>query len=467
MPPPRFLVERSDMDTERDPEAWLIERVRDGWSQYDIERALKPHHRITQPTIGRNIRRLRLGQGITKRMRGAVLAHFVYEAEQDARVEADQAAFLELMDALEEWQAFNAYEAEQALIAQERRVAAENALRSRQEKVRTRARIVNQQMQDLGIVEKGNTYVYGDGAALISEGAAHFRYHNTEAEIISYSPGEARLPDGRTVAQLREGVTRERRMRPSAVPAGQTRPETIGIRRANHIPYTAYFDGRWFWGHLYADIAAWYELRDAAPAWWESGRERPPESGDDDITWYGRALELEVKLLESGLAFEESVLGWGDDWTDEADERRAALRDMERRRVRSEATAARKRAALKLARWGIVATVALGLLLFVVIPIVLWALRGILAGIRALAGAVVAFGEWMGHAVLAAAASPVTFLVLAFITLLLVVILPSDRRGQDIPAFPWVLGAATAFGVLTAIAGLMWASHLLLLLLVW
>ena len=456
-----MFISRYNSQIKRDPAAWLIERVRDGWSQYDIERALKPHHRITQPTIGRNIRRLRLGQDITGRMKSAVLALLAYEAELDARVEADRAAFLELMDALEEWQEFNAYEAEQALIAQERRVAAENAFRARRAEVRRRARFVNQRMQDMGIVERGNIHVYADGAALISEGAADFRYHDTRAEIVGYAPSGHEFPCGLTAGQLREGVTREQRMRPSAIPAGQTRPEMIGIRRANLIPRAAYFDGKWFWGHLYSDIAAWYELRDAAPDWWMSGRELPRRPDVEDISWYRRMLELETKHLADGLAFEESVLGWCDDWVCEVKEKRAALQDLERRHARLAATAAHKKLALSLASRGMVVIAALGLLLFVIIPLVLWVIRGILAGTRALVEAVVAFGEWTGHAVSTAATSPVTFLVLAFVTLFLVAVLPSDSRDREIPAFPWMLGAATIFGVLTAIAGLTWASHLL------
>ena len=70
------------------------------------------------------------------------------------------------------------------------------AARNLTEEVRARARIVNRWMQDLGIVEKGNTYVYGDGASLIKEGALHFRYRDTKAEIVGYSPTEYQSANG-------------------------------------------------------------------------------------------------------------------------------------------------------------------------------------------------------------------------------------------------------------------------------
>jgi len=246
----------------------------------------------------------------------------------------------------------------------------------------------------------------------------------------------------------------------------------IGIRSASLIPRVPYFDGEWFWGRLHADISAWCELRDAAPGWWKIEREFPTSPTGDDVSWYRQMLDIETKLLESGLSFEESVLGWRDDWAVEAEEKRAALHDLERRRERIETTAARRRTALKIAAWGTAATVAIGLLWLIVIPLVLWVFRGIAGGIRAAVGAVVAFydgaaraiagfGDWMGQALETAVTSPTAFIVLALITLLLVAILPSGRRGQEIPAYPWVLGAAAFFGVLTAITGVMWASHLL------
>ena len=172
--------------------------------------------------------------------------------------------------------------------------------------------------------------------------------------------------------------------------------------------------------------------------------ERPSE---EDISWYRQALALETRLLDAGLAFEKSALGWGDDWAGEAEEKRAALRDMERRRRRIDAAAARRKTVLDLAGWATVATAALGLLLFVVIPLLLWILRGIISGIRAL--------------VAAAATSPVTLIPLVIVTAVFVAILSSDRMERENPAFPWVLRAATVLGVLTSIAGMIWAVHIL------
>ena len=443
------------MDGEHDPEVlWLIECVHAGWSQYDIERALKPHHDISQPTIGRNIGRLLRGEDVTKRMRVATRALFAYEAELDARVEADQLMFLELMNALDEWQALEAYEAEQELIAHERRVAADNAFRARQEEVRRHARTVSRRMQDMGVVKKGNSYVYADGSALIRAGATNFRYHDRNAEIVGYAPSHYKFSCGLNATQLREGVTREQRMRPSAVPGGQPRPEMIGIRRANLIPRIPYFDSRWFWGSLYADVSAWYELRDAAPAWWKLGRELPQEPGEEGITWYGQVLALETRLLEAGLVFEESVLGWGDDWAGEVEEKREVLRIMERSHAHVVATvarervvAARKRAVSKLAGWVVATAVVFCMLWFVAIPVVLWVLKGIISGVKKLAGAVetaydgaVRFGEATAYAAEVAFTSPVTAIVFLVIAALVIRGYPVPQRGRPDPAYRWVMG---------------------------
>ena len=339
-----------------DMEAWLVAQERLGRSHGDIATQLREHSykqngepdTLNPTTVRRWIRGVIAEKKATPKMKRTMSAFFHYEADRDAYVEENQLTFLRVMDALDEWQALEAYEAEQELIAHECRVAADNAFRARQEEVRRHARTVNRRMQDMGIVEKGSTYVYADGAALIREGATHFRYHDKNAEIVGYAPSDYKFSCGLTAAQLREGVTRVQRMRPSAVPGGQPRPEMIGIRRANLIPRVPYFDSRWFWGRLYADVSAWYELRDAAPAWWKIGGELPQEPGEEDNSWYKRVLELEITLLESGLVFEESVLGWGDDWATEVEEKREALLTMQSRRARIDRLAARRKSLISL-----------------------------------------------------------------------------------------------------------------------
>lgn len=472
-------MEGNDMDIEHDPEAWLIEQELAGRSQYDIVKELSEHFykpdgtpdKMAQTTVGRNMGRIRRGESISGKMRRAIRSRFAYEVELDTRVEADQLMFLELMDALEEWQALEAYDAEQALIAEERRVAAEDAFRARREEVRRRARTVNRWMQDMGIVEKGNNYVYADGAALIREGATNFRYHDKNAEIVGYAPSDYKFSCGLTAAQLREGVTREQRMRPYAVPGGQPRPEMIGIRRGSLIPDIPYFDGRWFWGRLYVDVSAWYELRDAVPDWWKVGGKLPQEPGEEDISWYGRVLELEMKLLESGLVFEESALGWGDDWAGELEEKCEVLQVMERSRARVAAAAARervaaarRRAAFKLAGWGLATAVAICMLWFVVIPLVAWILRGIVTVVKKVVGAVetaydgaVRFGEAAGYAAEVAFTSPFTAVVFLGIAALVIRGYPAPQRGRPDPAYPWVMGITVTTALACMIALAFWA----------
>ena len=448
------------MDIHDKFEDWFIEQELAGRSHADIASELsdfvfKPDgspDRIRQSTIWRSSDRIKHGKGITGKTRRAIRALFVYEA--------NQRVFRDLMDALDEW---HEYEAEQALIEHERLVAAERYLRARQKKVRAHARTVIRRMQDLGIVEKGDTLVYGDGAALIREGAVDFHYHDAKAEIVGYAPPEAVLA-GMTAAQLREGVTREQRMRPAAVPPGHRRPDMIGIRRADVIPEVQYFDGEWFWGRLYADIDAWYELRDDAPDWWKSVRELPRSPDEDDISWYGRVFELETKLLEFGLVFEESILGWGDDWVGEEDEKRALVQDLERRRASAEVAAARRATALKLAKRASIVVVVLGLAWFVVIPVLDWLQGVIIAVARAVRGAAVAaydgmvrIGENATHAAEVILTSPLTAGVLLVIVTLVFFFYPSPVRGQPDPARPWVMGITTAIGLPCIIALAIWA----------
>ena len=458
-----FGERQEEMSTsDRDLRAWIIARVEEGWSQYDIRDELCKHFDISQPTVSRNVVRILNGEDITKKMRSAVLALFAFQeegeriaAEEDARVEADQNLFLQFVDALSEWKAFNDFEIEQTRLAADRREAADRALEARRNQARSRALVVSRRMQDMGIVETGNTYVYADGATLIREGIADFHYHNKNAELVGFSPPGHEFPGGWTAGRLREGITREQRMGPSAVADGEARPETIGIRDAFLVPAVPYFDGDWFWGKLQDDISAWYELRDSAPDWWLDGDGVPRTPADADIDWYGSVLELETKLLKQGLFFEISILGWSNDWADEVKGKRPVLRTLKRRVARVDA----KAKAWKAVGWLAGAVVVLLLLWFVVVPFVVWVCLGIWAGVVSAWNAVVGVWHSAVQALETAMHSPLTLIALLCITCLLFWILPTDRERQKLPAFPWVLGAAVVFAVLTVIEIGIFAVH--------
>ena len=451
------------MGAERDPQAWLIEKVRARWSQYDIERELSEHHSISQSTISRNFDRIMHGQDLTRRMRTAILALFAHEAKQDARIDADQMALIQLFDALDEWQEFNVYEAEQAILLQERLEAAENDFRVRQNAVRRRASVVNRMMQDRGIVETGSTYVYGDGAALIQEGAEDFAYHETSAEILGYAPAEHVFPGGWTARQLRHGVSREQRMQPSAVPAEQPRPAMIGIRKANLIPHEDYVDSEWFWGHLASTIKHWYALRDSAPEWRASGLDIPRNPTYGDIAWYRKTLQLETECLQVGLIFEESILGWTDDWGAEVEEKRNILRSLEKRRRLIDAASTSGRIALWSA--GCIATIAL--IWFFIRPIFIWVTGKIVAGIGAIVqGVVTAYhdavyavavtGDWIGHTTGLIVSSPLTLLGLVSIFIFAIKVCPQPAPGQNGATIHWVMGIAATVGLIIMIRLLFW-----------
>ena len=464
------------METERDPREWLIQRVREGWSQYDLERELNKHHPISkpvisQPTISRNIERVEHGQDITKKTRSAILALFPFEeeeakkvAEEHAQIEANQLYFLDFLDALEEWQVFDAFEAEKARIANEQRQAAEKAFKARQEKARARGRAVNDRIKAQGLMDADHSFIHGDGARFIREGNPDFHYATEGAETLGFMEPDKVLPGGKTVRELTEGITAEERMQESMVPDGQARPEMIGLREAAFVTAVPYIDGPWFWGELQPDIVAWYELRDTAPAWWKEGQPIPRMPEESDVSWYRNVFKLETKLLKKGLSFERSILGWSDDWASEVDEKQSSLQTLEHRHGNVDAASDAGTLVVGLA--GVAA--ALALIWFAVIPLLRWILRGVVnvwnGGVTTYHDTVHAIetsAEWLEYTTEVVVTSPVTAVVLLVAAALVLWAYPTPLRGRSDPAHLWVLGVTMTVGIAGLFGLVIWAMTMI------
>ena len=186
------------------------------------------------------------------------------------------------------------------------------------------------EMGILEVRENESEEFFGD-AALLLETDGPIRYENLGALLVAGAPDDYLFPCGLTAAELREGVTMEQRMRGYAVSEGSPRPDRIGIRRANFITAVAYPDENWFFGGAAIAVQSWREVREGTHCWMIE-RKLPTLPGAYDDFHYERRLEMELELLRDGFDFEDSALGWGDDWEAEVAEKENEVRRLARRR---------------------------------------------------------------------------------------------------------------------------------------
>ena len=103
----------------------------------------------------------------------------------------------------------------------EKRGRALEALRPWREKLR----------QD-GIISEDDDTLYGDAGQLVAEGISSVTYLSDAIAAVALAPDDYAFPDGRTAAELREGITAMQRMKASVFPEGAPRPRKIGERNA-------------------------------------------------------------------------------------------------------------------------------------------------------------------------------------------------------------------------------------------
>ena len=253
-------------------------------------------------------------------------------------------------------------------VARQRLDALKANLKNR-EITRLRAlREVNEYLEDEGIDTGGRTH--GDGE-IYARTLEKFRYADSGAEQVAFAPPAHRFPCGWTGEELRRDISATQRQKRFLVPVGTERPDLIGVRPGNLVNLIPYPDDRPFWGELSDLIGEWRQLFRRKPSWWEE-RELAELPTDADVTWYRRVLEIETRLLRTGLRFEQSIIDWGGS----VDSARAVLDDLERRvRYRDILLErrARRKAILERLRQVATATCAVVLLATLVIaPVLLW-----------------------------------------------------------------------------------------------
>ena len=479
--------------SERDPGAWLLEQSLAGVIQEDIAAKLnggvlerlmalkqwltghidecdagqakegnrKKGEEVSQPTISRNLPQARNRKRLTQSVEEAILAVFACEDEIDSLTDDWQFFFLACMDALQEWKALEEFNDEQARLRIQREDAARRAFEDRQERARSACKAVNDFLKAKGFMAPGQSYIWGDGHYFFSEGIFDFAYATEGAKIVGFAEPDFMFDCRLTAGELREGITAEQRMQPTAVPAGEPRPRLIGLRDALDILTDQYPDGPWFWEEHFRDIIRWHELRDQTPAWWNE-RVLPRRPDDSDIAWYREVLELETKLLSRGFTFEGSILRWGGDWRSRVKQERKVLQTLRWRRVYSDSGSA----VLRTAAWAAGATASAVFFWKVVIPFLFTLGRGIIGRFEdVLDYSVASFenafldyetaGEWVADATLVIITSLVAFWAFLTISVFLICTTTAlafiDRRRS--PEYGWSLALLSFFIVLTVVTG--------------
>ena len=449
-------------DIKRDAKAWLIEQLQLGRSQTEIADELTQKvKKVSQPTVSRYLEAGLNSVQIKSKVEPVILALLALEEEEDARIEANQELFLAFMDAIQEWKRFEDFDAEQALIAIQRQQAAERAFDAQREAARAACKTVNDRLKAEGIMAADQRYIHGDGLEFFRAGVADFHYATQGAETVGFAEPDHRFPCGLTAEDLREGITPEERMRPTAVPAGQPRPKMIGIREASEVPDVPDPDESWFWGALYCDVSAWYQLRDNTPDWWKARQRIPRKLDDSDVTWYRRVLDLETKLLKKGLFFRQSILIWSENWADEVEHKASVLQTLKWRLAGIESASA----AWKTARWATGVNAAIAVVLLSTIPTMFLVGKAIVSA----AGGMWAFnvgtyqetfrdfeeiGEFLADIAGMVVISPHAFAVFLVVSLLSAIMAAVTGWGRTRSAeYCWMLCISAIFILLTAVTG--------------
>ena len=368
-------------DIERDPKEWLLDKVNKKWTHNMIADELRRapgNKKLAQSTVSRNIDKILdgkdLGPGLKKsiprlfaledaeaaeedRRKAELLAEEerrvaeeerrVVEEErliaeerkleaervaEELRLEAERIALDEKAAKLAEAQRLEAEriirEEEAAKLAEAQRLEAERIAQEERERrlrneqkrkarVLNAAALVNQRLEALGIVDKGNTIFYGDGKRFV-ENFEDFSYATRGVELVAFAPDDFLFDCGWTAAELRHGISPTERMLPSAWIPPRHMEQLIGLRRCDEMRRVGWPDDEWLWGEMFPAINRWRKLCAMRPAWHAEGR-LPILPSFGDVAWYSDMLEVEHLLLrEYWLDLPEPMLEWNNPgrWSD-------------------------------------------------------------------------------------------------------------------------------------------------------
>ena len=145
----------------------------------------------------------------------------------------------------------------------------------------------------------------GDAGELVDAGVTAFPYVSPDMLLVALAPDDYVFPCGLTAAQLRKGVTAQRRLQPTAVPEGQPRPLFIGVVPASYV-YRKPLPGE-IWRHGERDAKLIVEQRSLTQTYGHLASGRLPLIVSPETAGaFERLIEIEET---SDLEFKDSVLG--------------------------------------------------------------------------------------------------------------------------------------------------------------
>lgn len=273
---------------------WLQEQLRLGRSHLEIAEDLG----MSRSAVSRNIGKMKRGEEFGSKFRPAAERRIAFE-RRERDLLAQQAREREAREQREQAERELREKVRRARRRQEEREAEERArgereLEERREKTRQQLAEARTRLHRKGII--GGERLYGDADYLLRVGVG-VHHHDEGAEEIAFAPDRYRFPCGWTAQQLREGVTAEQRMQPSAVPAGSAMPDFIGDRPATLVSFVKWRDEQWFYGPDYHLVQTWRELN-TRPLLDE--RDPPFMPLPEEAHWYEQLLKVEQKLSARG-----------------------------------------------------------------------------------------------------------------------------------------------------------------------
>ena len=307
------------IDREND---WLLQRRADGLSQQTIADLIGS----TQETVSRNLKAVDGGGQMSRDVRRKIrwrLSRLEAEAEAKRRAEVDREN-ARLEDEANREKRRLKEEANRARLQSAKRKwdGLKEALKKRERERLEQLRLVNERLTDRGI-DVGHNKTHGDGVRILCT-LEPFHHLDEGAELVAFSPEDHPFSSGQTAGELRKDVSYRLRMQKKAVPDDAIWPPMIGRRRSDLITRQPDPDERWFWGRHSDLIARWRDLRSFTSTWRSAGR-LPRLPSDIDVSWLEELIRIERQIIDAGLTFEDSILGWRDAWAVEAEVSEEAL----------------------------------------------------------------------------------------------------------------------------------------------
>ena len=181
---------------------------------------------------------------------------------------------------------------------------------------------MNERLTGRGI-DVGHNKIHGDGVKF-ARTLEPFHHSDEGAELVAFTPENHSFSGPWLARELRKDVSDRLRRQKKAVPDDAVWPPMIGGRQADLITLQPYPDEGWFWGRHADLIARWRLLRSYTSTSRRNGG-LPRLPSHVDVSWREEFIVVERQIINAGLKFEESILGWRDAWAVEAEVSEEAL----------------------------------------------------------------------------------------------------------------------------------------------